>query len=215
MSEEQLNPGSDATTTTTASAAAVTTVDPWYRALFLENHQPAWMFDPETLAFLSVNDAAVRRYGYSQEQFLSMTLKSIRPPEDVPALLDSVASLDRGKRFSGEWRHLTRDGSLLYVEIASYDFNLEGRRARLAVINDVTERHRAEEALRQTISDYRGLFENAHDAILIIAADDETVLDVNQRACEMYGYPRASSWGCRCATSRRTPPTATSTARRP
>jgi PAS domain S-box-containing protein len=170
--------------------------DAWHRALFLENYQPAWIFDPETLAFLAVNDAAVQRYGYSRERFLAMTMKDIRPPEDVPALLDSVANLEFGRRISGEWRHITADGSMMYVETATYDFEFEGRRARLAVMNDVTERHHAEEALKQTIDDYRGLFENAHDAILILSADnDEIVLDANQRACEMYGYTRGEFIG--------------------
>src|SRR6476620_7001558 len=201
MSEEPANLESDTTTRTAVSAA-----DPWYRALFVENYQPAWIFDPETLGFLAVNDAAVERYGYSREQFLLMSMRDIRPPEDVPALLDSVANLEFGRRISGEWRHLTASGSMLYVETATYDFEFDGRRARLAVMNDVTERHRAEEALKQTISDYRGLFENAHDAILIISADeDERVLDANQRACEIYGYPRGEFIGMSLRTISKDP----------
>ena len=94
MSQDQLNP---------AAAEASALDNPWYRALFVDNHQPAWIFDPETLAFLAVNDAAVQRYGYPRDKFLTMTMKDIRPPEDVPALLDSVANLEFGRRVSGEW----------------------------------------------------------------------------------------------------------------
>lgn len=184
----------------------------WYVALFRDSHQPAWIFDLQTLQFLEVNDAAVQRYGYPRERFLQMTLKEIGPPEDVPALLDSVTWLERGRRVSGEWRHLRADGTLIYCEIESHDFTWTGaegnqppRAARLAVINDVTERHRAEETLKQTISDYRGLFENAHDAILIFSPDDETILDVNQRACAVYGFSRAEFIGLKLDSITRNP----------
>jgi PAS domain S-box-containing protein len=181
----------------TSSAVAL---DPqWFEVLFRQNAQPVWIFDPRTLEFLDVNDAAVQRYGYPRERFLSMTLKDIRPPEDVPALLDAVMSTDRGRRVSGEWRHLSSTGELIYAEVATYAVTWRDRPARLAVVSDVTERHHAEETLKRTIQDYRGLFENAHDAILIISADDENgderVLDVNRRACEVYGYSRSEFIG--------------------
>ena len=118
----------------------------WRRVLFEENFQPAWIYDLQTLAILEVNAAAIKLYGYSREQFLSMTLKDIRPPEDIPALLDRVANFEFGRQVSGEWRHLCSDGTLLYAEVASYEMDFAGRRSRLAVINDVTERHLAEEA---------------------------------------------------------------------
>ena len=51
-----------------------------YSLLFDGNPLPMWAFDPETLAFLDVNEAAVRHYGYSREEFLSMTILDIRPP---------------------------------------------------------------------------------------------------------------------------------------
>src|SRR5205085_11925900 len=122
------------------------------------------------------------------DQFLTMTIRDIRPAEDIPALLDRIANFESGRYISGEWRHLTSDGKLIYAEVASYDWEYDGRPARLNVINDVTERHLAEEALKRTIQDYRGLFENAHDAILIVDAEDARVLDANQRACDVYGF---------------------------
>ena len=58
--------------------------------LFDASPTPMWVYDAESLAFLAVNDAAVRHYGYSREEFLAMTIKDIRPPEDVPQLLADV-----------------------------------------------------------------------------------------------------------------------------
>src|SRR3954471_18039091 len=117
----------------------------WRRVVFDENFQSAWIYDLKTLAFVDVNPAAIERYGFSREEFLRMTLKDIRPPEDVPALLDRIANFESGRYTSGEWRHLRRDGTLIYAEVMSYDIEVDGRSCRLAIINDVTERHGAEE----------------------------------------------------------------------
>ncbi|HUE83307.1 MAG TPA: ATP-binding protein [Pyrinomonadaceae bacterium] len=121
-----------------------------YRLLFESNPFPMWVFDLETLDFLAVNEAAVRHYGYSSEEFLAMSLKDIRPPEDVPALLADVANLSGGLNNSGVWRHQKKDGTLIDVEITSYSLSFAGRRAELVLANDITERKRAEEALRHS-----------------------------------------------------------------
>src|ERR1051326_9574160 len=84
-----------------------------YRSLFENNPLPMWVYDLETLAFLAVNDAAVHHYGYSREEFLSMTIKDIRPSEDVPALLGNVLKVDRGMDEAGVWRHRRKDGTVI------------------------------------------------------------------------------------------------------
>ena len=64
-----------------------------YRLLFDSNPHPMWIYDRETLAFLAVNDAAILSYGYSREEFLAKTIKDIRPPEDIPSLLEKVSEV--------------------------------------------------------------------------------------------------------------------------
>ena len=120
-----------------------------YRRLFELNPQPAWIYERDTLRFLAVNHAAVEKYGYSKEQFLAMTIRDIRPPEDVPALLDRVALLADGRREHSIWRHCKKDGTLIYVEITSYSLTFEGRPADFVIALDVTERRRAEEERKQ------------------------------------------------------------------
>jgi two-component system cell cycle sensor histidine kinase/response regulator CckA len=110
-----------------------------YRLLFEGNPSPMWVFDPETLAFLAVNDAAVRDYGYSREEFLAMTIRDIRPEEDVPELEARVRATGEHRR-SGGWRHRTKDGTVLEVEIASSPIAFAGRPGRLVLVTDVTER---------------------------------------------------------------------------
>jgi PAS domain S-box-containing protein len=118
-----------------------------YRLLFESNPFPMWVYDLETLSFLAVNEAAVRRYDYSSEEFLTMTIKDIRPVEDIPALLDRVADTSGGLNNLGVWRHRVKDGSIIDVEITSYPLSFVGRSAKLVLANDITERRRAEEAL--------------------------------------------------------------------
>jgi PAS domain S-box-containing protein len=113
--------------------------------LFEVNPHPMWVYDLETLRFLVVNDAAVRRYGYSRDEFLAITLRDIRPPEDVPALLRNVAGVGQGLDRAGLWRHRLKDGSLIDVEITSHTLEFDGRRAELVLAIDVAERRRTEE----------------------------------------------------------------------
>ncbi len=120
-----------------------------YRLLFDSNPEPMWVYDVGTLAFLVVNDAAVERYGYSREEFLGMTLRNIRPPEDVAALEANLGN-SRESHTDGPWRHRKKDGSVIYVEITSHPITLGGVRGCLIVAKDVTERRRLEEQLRQS-----------------------------------------------------------------
>lgn len=118
-----------------------------YRHLFDCNPQPMWVYDLETLHFLAVNDAAVAKYGYSRAEFMAMTIADIRPPEDVPRLLENVAQVDTGIDFAGIWQHRLRNGQIIQVEIVSHALEFEGRRAELVMALDVTQRVEAEQAL--------------------------------------------------------------------
>jgi PAS domain S-box-containing protein len=120
-----------------------------YRLIFDGNPTPMWVFDTETLAFLEVNDAAVRTYGYSREEFLAMTLRDIRPDSDVPALIEYVHKLTSGATpvrvgMAGVWRHRKKDGTLLDAEIKWSPITFRGRCASLGMATDVTERRRNE-----------------------------------------------------------------------
>ncbi|MBK9363747.1 MAG: PAS domain S-box protein [Rubrivivax sp.] len=119
-----------------------------HRAMFEANPHPMWVYDRATLAFLAVNDAAVRRYGFTREEFLRLSIADIRPPEDVPRLLDNVAAVRNGIDLAGSWRHCTKDGRLIEVEITSHALRFAGRDAELVLAHDVTRRNEAERMLR-------------------------------------------------------------------
>jgi len=119
-----------------------------YRRMFEGSPFPVWVFDAESLRFLDVNSATVRQYGYLPEEFRRMTIRDIRPPEELPHLERSLAESRRGIRDSGVFRHQRRDGSTLLVEIRSHDIEFDGRPARVVQGIDVTDRVRAYEAMR-------------------------------------------------------------------
>jgi diguanylate cyclase (GGDEF)-like protein/PAS domain S-box-containing protein len=127
---------------------ALRTSEERYRLLFDSSPQAMWVFDAETLRFLAVNDAAVKRYGYSRDEFLRMTILDIRPPEEIPGLNERLNRLSEGAAPSANvWRHRKSNGELMDVEVTSHAIELSGRKARLVVSIDVTERLRVEEKL--------------------------------------------------------------------
>jgi two-component system sensor kinase FixL len=121
-----------------------------YHLLFELNPCPMWICDEKTLKFLDVNEAALRLYGLSRKQFLRLTAKDIRPAEDVPEFLRVVGGQRKSRvTFVGEWRHVKRDGTVFEVAATISSMPYAGRAARLVLVNDITERKRAEEQLRE------------------------------------------------------------------
>ncbi|HEX3471971.1 MAG TPA: EAL domain-containing protein [Silvibacterium sp.] len=118
-----------------------------YRVLFDGNPHPMWITDFDTLAFLKVNDSAVLHYGYTQDEFLAMTLRDIRLPEDVAELEHRLKNVTETTSISGPWIHLRKDGSQIQVEIASHRIDFEGRKARFSLAQDITERQLLHERL--------------------------------------------------------------------
>ncbi|HSV35170.1 MAG TPA: PAS domain S-box protein [Ramlibacter sp.] len=137
-----------------------------YRALFESNPHPMWVYDLETLRFLTVNDAAVAHYGYSRADFLGMTIRDIRPAEDLQILMDAV---DDGQTLHAPepWRHRLRDGRIIYVEISSHALEYAGRRARIVLAHDITQRLLAQQALEHANENLEGRVEERTQELAI------------------------------------------------
>jgi PAS domain S-box-containing protein len=118
-----------------------------YRQLFESSPLPLWVYDLETLRFLDVNEVACARYGWSRDEFLAMSILDIRPPEDARAVMDSVRDTPSSVFSSGIWRHRTKSGEVILVEITSHEMTFMGRHTRFVCPIDVTQRVRNEERL--------------------------------------------------------------------
>jgi len=118
--------------------------DVQYRMLFDSNPQPMWVYEVKTLRFLAVNEAAIRHYGYSRSEFMSMTIKSIRAPETIPVLRKQTT-----RDYAGLWKHRMKNGSLIDVEITSNGIVFGGQQAQLVLALDVTEKLKARQVLQE------------------------------------------------------------------
>src|SRR5256886_1815035 len=118
-----------------------------YRMLFQSNPEAMWVYDCDTLRFLAVNDAAVARYGYSEEEFLAMTVRDIRPVSEL-ARFEETLHNHTGGTFTG-FRHRRKDGTLIDVDVEAQPITLAGAPARLVLARDMTERRHLEDQLRQ------------------------------------------------------------------
>ncbi|MEP6741820.1 MAG: PAS domain S-box protein [bacterium] len=150
-----------------------------YRLLFESTPQPIWVYDAETLRFLTVNEAAVRTYGYTKDEFLLMTIDDIR--------------LEEGSSLCSPWRHQTKGKKTIYVEISSHPVLFDGENAELVIINDVTERRLQDEkqermhaSLQQSAMEWRQTFD-AIDFPVLIADLEGTIKRSNEAAEHLIG----------------------------
>jgi PAS domain S-box-containing protein len=106
-----------------------------YRLLFDENPLPAWVTDNDTKSILAVNDAAVKHYGYSHDEFIGMPVTKIQPVID--------------KGLTGIAIHIKKDGTAIDAEIVSTAISYEGKSACLVLVNDLTQKLKAENEIRE------------------------------------------------------------------
>ncbi|HSO74177.1 MAG TPA: response regulator [Blastocatellia bacterium] len=135
-----------------------------YDFLFERNSLPTWIIDMESLEFLAVNEAAVRHYGYSREEFLSMTIKEIRPPEDVPVVQDYIARIPNAAPNAVQWRHRKKDGTQIDVEVIWHELFYRGRHALLVLAKDITDRKNAEAEIEELLAREKAAREEAQAA---------------------------------------------------
>ena len=144
-----------------------------YRLLFESTPQPIWVYSEETLHFLAVNEAATRTYGYTREEFLSITIDDIRAREDIPTLM--IKNDPNDLVISSPWRHMTKDGKTIYVEVSSHPVVFDGKNSKLVIVNDVTERKLLDEkqqrlhaSLQQSAMEWRQTFNAIDFPVLIV-----------------------------------------------
>ena len=176
-----------------------------YRPVFEQSPVPMWLLELPSLRFLDVNAAALQHYGYSRQEFLSMTALDIRPADEQERYQQLSCPGASGTRLRGTWRHLRRDGSLIYAECNVHDLELEGRPARLVVANDVTERVCSQQALRHSEARLRRLYDSRMICFVFWDSTGE-IAEANDYFLRLVGYSRPDLESGLLTWARITPP---------
>jgi PAS domain S-box-containing protein len=160
-----------------------------YRQLFENSAHPLWVFNPDTLKILAASERAVRHYGYSNEEFLTMTVKDLRPSEDLPEYLRQLEEWKRSDAFGqsarlGNRRHVKKDDTRIAVETSESVVNYQGQQAVLLHARDVTEKHHA----LATLSLQSEITRNMSEGVALVRTTDQTIVYANPKFESMFGY---------------------------
>jgi len=154
-----------------------------YKLLFDSNPLPMWMIAKSDLSIIAVNHAATKHYGYTAEEFLSMTIKDVRPPEEWDAMYKGYAEEAPVWGNTITTRHRKKDGSMINVQIFGQDIMYEGRLVRLSVANDITEKLLSEELLQKSEANLQTIL-NTTDTAYAVFDKNLKVLAFNHKAIE-------------------------------
>ena len=161
-----------------------------YRLLFEANPEPMWVYDHDDYRILAANQAAIVSYGYTEAELLGMTVYDLHPSADHTALDGLLRQPREHAATRGGLHHRKKDGTIIDVEILADSIDFAGRRARLILSRDVTERRRLEHQLQENEQKYRMLFEANAEAMYVYDLETYRFLAVNQAAIARYGYTR-------------------------
>jgi PAS domain S-box-containing protein len=157
---------------------------------FYDSPHPMLLSTVEDGTLVEVNDSFSRFYGAPCEQVIGRTVETLNlwvRASDRTDMLEMMAQY--GFVRDREYPFQTSQGTIRTMLFSAERLQINGRQCLLSVVNDITERKAAEQALRESEQRFRALVEQASDALFVVN-DDGTFLDVNQQACHTLGYSR-------------------------
>ena len=167
----------------------------WHQREFDRSPWPMRIFEHGTFRFLAVNDAAVKLYGYKREEFLAMTARDTRHPDELDDFLTTLDEPTSYFRHRGPRRHIRKNGEIIVVEAVTQDILFHGRKARLSMNIDVTERNKTEEEMRRQKQLLEAVIDNIPARIFIRDAKTMRYVMRNRFSDEDSGRPIGSSIG--------------------
>lgn len=157
-----------------------------YQQLFDDNPIPLYLYDSVTGKMLAANDAALRHYGYSLEEFLNLTIDKIRAEKTIPVARRGH-SFAEGEYISCPWKHVNSRGETIDVEITSHSLQFNDRPAKLEIAVDVTEKLKIEKELKENISALSGII-NASPLGILTSDMAGNITLWNKAAEEIFGW---------------------------
>ncbi len=154
-----------------------------FEVLIQNNPDPIFIYDKENLKFLEVNEAAIKFYGFSKEEFLQMDLTDLYAPEDIQTLLDSFGDESSEGKFSKPFRHRKKDGSTAVVEISKTSFRFNDKEAHFNIVKDITaniEKDKQNQMLKVIF--------NATDSLVLNTDASGFITFINYPVIEKLGY---------------------------
>jgi len=139
--------------------------------LFDDHPQPMWIFELSTLQILKVNQTAIKKYGYAEEEFLQLRINDLRPADEQDNLYQHLKrkrltkAATQGSNYGGVWKHLDKNGTSFFVEITSHSVKFNDKDCRVVVAADASEKMLFQEELIWTKSNLEALINNTEDQI--------------------------------------------------
>lgn len=160
-----------------------------YKYLFENSPLPLFIFEFDTLQIIDCNIEALLLYGYSRDEFLSLTIKDIRPEEDIPLILKATSSsVKYGDIHKGTWRHLKKDGTIFYVNVTGHLIEYDDKKCSFVLISDITAKIEHQKKEKEYTQFIETTLENLPIGIAVNKIDDGTATFMNQKFASTYGW---------------------------
>ena len=172
------------------AVAALGASEERYRLLFNANPLPIIIYDATTLRYVTANETFYHQYGYSAAELKDQRVTDRHAPETYEELLAEIQALPLGMSVLIGARHVKRDGTVIDVEVTRIRTDIDGKPMVIASPLDVSDRVRAEQALKTSEQRYRLLFESNPLPLWVYDLSTLQFLDINDVACARYGYSR-------------------------
>lgn len=145
-----------------------------YRWMFNVNPLPNWIYSPDNYSFIEVNDAVIELFGYSREEFLTMTLKDIESQRVILNPLKNEKSANRVPNVK-ELSYIKKNGEVIFAEVCLFPTVINRSEAIHAIVYDITKRKQTEKELIESEIYFRRSIYESTLAIRIDTVDGETV----------------------------------------
>jgi len=158
-----------------------------YRGLFENANDSIFISDPDSRQFLNVNENAAKRLGYTKQELLRMKIDDLYSPEDKEIVAPNIKKLIEGQSMVFDTFHRRKDGSRVPIEISGRIIEYGDQRVIQSFVRDITERKRAEQAVRKSEENIRLLLESTVEGIYGVDLDGNCTF-ANPSCAKVIGY---------------------------